>query len=84
MDLSNLEVEINPDYTMKKRINGNLYLSQEEMDILKSFNVNYSMYSSLSDLIYELETLEEEVSDDVLSNIIDVLSERNYYENFKK
>lgn len=84
MDLSNIEVEINPDYTMKKRINGNLYLSQEEIDILKSFNVNYSMYSSLSDLIYELETLEEEVSDDVLSNIIDVLSERNYYENFKK
>lgn len=84
MDLSNLEVEINPDYTMKKRINGNLYLSQEEIDILKSFNVNYSKYNTLSDLIYELETLEEEVSDDVLSNIIDVLSERNYYENFKK
>ena len=38
MDLSNLEVEINPDYTMMKKVNTKgLYLSQEQIDILKSY-----------------------------------------------
>lgn len=84
MDLSKLEVEINPEYTMLRKVNGNLYLSKEEMDILKSFNIDYSKYTSLNDLIYELQTLEEDLDDDVISNILDVLSERNYYQDFKK
>lgn len=84
MDLSKLEVEINPEYTMKKKVNGGLYLSQEEMDILKSYNVDYNKYTSLSDLIYDLESLEDEMDDDILSNMLDILAERNYYENFKK
>ena len=40
--------------------------------------------SSLSELIYELEIIEEDSDDDLLSNLLDVLSERNYYENYKK
>lgn len=84
MDLSNLEVEINPDYTMMKRINGNLYLSQEEIDILNTYNIDYMKFNSLNDLIYELERVEEDTDDDILSNMLDHLAERNYYENFKK
>ena len=84
MDLSKLEVEINPDYTMMKKVNKNIYLSQEQMDILDSYNINYKNCSSLSELINELEIIFEETDDDVLSNLLDVLSERNYYENYKK
>lgn len=84
MDLSKLEVEINPDYTMMKKIGKNLYLSQEQMDILDSYNIDYKSYPSLSELINELEIIFEETDDDVLSNFLDVLSERNYYENYKK
>lgn len=84
MDLSNIEVEINPDRTMMKRVNGNLYLSSEQMEILDKYNVDYKRINSLSDLIFELENIEEETDDVLISNLLDVLSERNYYENFKK
>lgn len=84
MDLSNIEVEINPDRTMMKRVNGNLYLSSEQMEILDKYNADYKRINSLSDLIFELENIEEETDDVLISNLLDVLSERNYYENFKK
>lgn len=84
MDLSKIDVEINPDFTMMKRINGNLYLSLEQIEILDKYNVDYKRINSLSDLIFELENIEEETDDVLISNLLDVLSERNYYENFKK
>lgn len=84
MDLSNIEVEINPDRTMMKRVNGKLYLSLEQIEILDKYNVDYKRINSLSDLIFELENIEEETDDVLISNLLDVLSERNYYENFKK
>lgn len=80
----NIDVEINPDYTMMKKINGNLYLSEEQMEILKSYNIDYMKFSSLKDLIHELMEEIEENDDDVLENLLDVLSERDYYENYNK
>lgn len=84
MDLSKIEVEINPDYTMMKKLSNGLYLSQEQVDILKSYNINYLKCNTLNDLIYEVEMAYEETNDDILSNLLDVLSERNYYENYNK
>lgn len=80
----NIDVEINPDYTMMKKVNGNLYLSEEQMEILKSYNIDYIKFSSLKDLIHELMEEIEENDDDVLENLLDVLSERDYYENYNK
>ena len=79
-----IDVEINPDYTMMKKVNGNLYLSEEQMEILKSYNIDYMKFSSLKDLIHELMEEIEENDDDVLENLLDVLSERDYYENCNK
>lgn len=84
MDLSNLQVEINPDYTMMKKLSNGLYLSQEQIDILEEFNIDYMSCKSLSDLIYVIEEINNEAEYDVLSNLLDVLQERNYYENFNK
>lgn len=80
----NIDVEINPDYTMMKKVNGNLYLSEEQLEILKSYNIDYMKFSSLKDLIHELMEEIEENDDDVLENLLDVLSERDYYENYNK
>ena len=80
----NIDVEINPDYTMMKKVNGNLNLSEEQMEILKSYNIDYMKFSSLKDLIHELMEEIEENDDDVLENLLDVLSERDYYENYNK
>ena len=41
-------------------------------------------FSSLKDLIHELMEEIEENDDDVLENLLDVLSERDYYENYNK
>ena len=80
----NIDIEINPDYTMMKKVNDNLYLSEEQMEILKSYNIDYMKFSSLKDLIHELMEEIEENDDDVLENLLDVLSERDYYENYNK
>lgn len=82
--LEDIDVEINPDYTMMKKVNGNLYLSEEQMEILRSYNIDYMKFNNLKDLIHELmEEIEENV-DDVLENLLDILSERDYYENYNK
>ncbi len=79
-----LDVEINPDYTMMKKVNGSLYLSEEQMEILKSYNIDYMKFNNLKDLIHELMEEIEENDDDVLENLLGVLSERDYYENYNK
>lgn len=85
MDLSNLEVEINPDYTMMKKINNKgLYLSQEQVDILTSYNIDYMKCSSIRQLMIEVEEVYEECGDDILNNLLNVLAERDYYENYNK
>ena len=85
MDFSNLEVEINPEYTMMKKINNKgLYLSEEQIEILKSYNIDYMKCSSIRELMIEIEEVYEECDDDVLSNLLNVLSERDYYENYNK
>lgn len=84
MNFDKIEVDINPDYTMMKKVKDKLYLSQEQIDILKEFNVDYMQYNNLRDLILALEELYETSGDDVLNNLLDVLSERDYYENYNK
>lgn len=79
-----LDIEINPDYTMMKKVNGSLYLSEEQMEILKSYNIDYMKFDNLKDLIHELMEEIEENDDEVLENLLDVLSERDYYENYNK
>lgn len=79
-----IDVEINPDYTMMKKVNGNLYLSEEQTEILKSYNIDYMKFNNLKDLIHELMEEIEENDDDVLENLLDILSERDYYENYNK
>ncbi len=79
-----MEIEINPEYTMLKKVNKNLYLSQEQMDILKEYQISYEDKQSLSDLFLEIEEIYNQCGDDVLNNLLDVLSERDYYENYNK
>ena len=65
-------------------INNNLYLTNEEISVLNSYNINYSICNSMKDLISLIENtlLDEELEDieDILINI----SERDYYSNTRK
>ena len=82
--MDNIEVDINPDYTMMKTLPNGLMLSEEQIDILKEYNIDYLSCKSLNELIYKIENVYDETNDDVLNNLLDILSERDYYENFNK
>lgn len=81
---NNIDVDINPEYTMLKKVNKNLSLSQEQIDILKNYNIDYQNCKNLGELIFELEEIFNETGDDIINNLLDVLQERDYYENYKK
>ncbi len=70
MNFDNIEVDINPDYTMMKKVKDKLYLSQEQMDILKEFNIDYMQYNNLRELILALEELYETSGDEAINNLI--------------
>ena len=82
--MDNIDIEINPDYTMMKTLPNGLMLSEEQIDILKEYNIDYLSCKSLNELIYKIENVYDETNDDVLNNLLDILSERDYYENFNK
>ncbi len=82
--MDKIDIDINPNYTMMKKLPNGLKLSQEQIDILDSYNINYKKCKSLNELIYKINIVYDNTNDDVLSNLLDVLSERDYYENYPK
>lgn len=76
-------VEINPEYTMAKKQKNGLFLSQEQVEILEENNIDYLKCKSLQELIYTIEQYMNDENYDVLNNLLDVLQERNYYQNYK-
>lgn len=63
------------------KINNNLYLTNNQIDILKRYNIEYETSNSLRDLMIKIENIldyEEDIPE--LEELLDKLSERNYYE----
>ncbi len=63
------------------KINENLYLTNNQIDILKRYNIDYETSNSLRDLMIKIEDIldyEEDIPE--LEDLLDKLSERNYYE----
>lgn len=49
---------------------------------MDEYNINYMQCKNLSELIFMVEN--SEIEDDVIMNMLDILAERDYYENYKK
>lgn len=67
------------------KINNNLYLTNNQIDILKRYNIDYETSNSLRDLMIKIENIldyEEDIPE--LIELLDKLSERNYYEYTNK
>lgn len=84
IDTNNLELQHDADYTMMKKVHDNLYLSQEQIEILESYDIDYQRCANIHELLYILEDMLNECDDDVLTNLADMLAERDYYENYNK
>lgn len=71
---------------LKNRDNG-LLLSDEHIEILERYGFDYKKYSSINELIYDLEEYLNEEGDSDSSDLDWVsqdLAERNYYANTNK
>ena len=67
------------------RIKNNIYLSNNQIDILKRYNINYLKYKDISSLIFDIETLLNDGYGDIdLENLSSSLQELNYYNNTNK
>lgn len=75
--LNNIDIENNKLI----KVNNNLYLTNNQIDILKRYNIDYETSNSLRDLMIKIEDIldyEEDIPE--LEDLLDKLSERNYYE----
>lgn len=88
MEIKGTEIDIEDiNYETKmhiKRENG-LLLSDEQINILKKYNINYLKYNNMGSLIYEIEMiLNDGVNYEDLENLSQELAEYNYYQNTNK
>lgn len=76
----------NIDFNNNKllKINNNLYLTKNQIDILIRYNIDYKTSNSLRDLMIKIEDILDYDYEEELDNLLNTLSERNYYENTNK
>lgn len=67
-----------------QKINDKLYLTNYQIEVLRRFDIEPSNYQEIKSIIYEAEEAYEETKDEELDQILNELSERNYYENTNK
>lgn len=68
---------------LKARKHG-LLLSDEQVEILERYNINYSNCLSNTELLYQIDTVLNEVDDYELEVVAQEIAERNYYANTNK
>lgn len=64
--------------------NKGIILTNREIEVLKRNNIEYQKYSSISELLYEIDDVISEIDDEELELVATNISERNYYLNTKK
>ncbi|MBQ3021539.1 MAG: hypothetical protein IJD92_04890 [Bacilli bacterium] len=84
-EIKNILNNIDFDNNKLIKINDNLYLTNNQIDTLKRYNIDYKTSNSLRDLMIKIEDILDYEDDyEELETLLDNLSERNYYENTKK
>lgn len=76
--------DINIDQYKTQKVNDYIKLTNYQIEVLKRFDIDPSLYTKLKDIIYVAEEIYEETLDEDLNIVLDELSERNYYENTNK
>ena len=81
----NIDKIVGNEKTFLKRHN-NIYISDEQINILKNYNIDIEKYNNLNELMYDIEDcLNNSYGDlDDLEWVSQTLSEYNYYNNTNK
>lgn len=71
--------------TRLKARNNNIYLSDNQIEILKRYNIDYQKYNSISSLLFDVEEiLNSGMGEDDLEILSNDIQEFNYYNNTNK
>lgn len=83
-DLDRIYDDIDFEGNMHKKIN-NLYLSNNQINILEKYKIDYMNCIDVKDLMYKIENIlnESEETED-LEIVLDEIAEFNYYHNTNK
>lgn len=85
VDINKLINNVYDDKNMIKMRGNGIYLSDNQIEVLKRYDIDYKKYISLNSLIFEIEEiLNEEVDASDLEEVSSRLSELNYYNNTNK
>lgn len=84
LSIDSLLNDINIDQYKTQKVNDYITLTNYQIEVLKRFDIDPSLYTKLKDIIYVAEEIYEETLDEDLNIVLDELSERNYYENTNK
>lgn len=85
IDIDSLTKDVYNDKSMIKMRGNGIYLSDNQIEVLKRYDIDYKKYISLNSLIFEIEEiLNEEVDASDLEEVSSRLSELNYYNNTNK
>ena len=79
--------DINLEKDMLKDYGNGMLLTENYIEVLNRYDIDYKKYSSLNSLIYEIEECLNDshgIDVDDLEWVATELSERNYYQNTKK
>lgn len=80
ININDLVKDINSDATMIKMRGNGIYLSDNQVEVLKKYNINFNNYNSLRSLIFAIEEiLNEETELTDLEEVSQSLAELNYY-----
>ncbi len=87
IDVNDLLKDIDIEKDMLKDCGNGMLLTDNYIEVLKRYNIDYKKYSNLNGLIYEIEECLNDIygtDADDLEWVATELSERNYYQNTKK
>lgn len=83
-DIKNILNSIDFNNNKLVKINNNLFLTNNQIDLLSRYNIDYVTSTSLRDLMIKIENILDYEDIPELENLLNNLSERNYYENTNK
>lgn len=80
LDIDSLTKDVYNDKSMIKMRGNGIYLSDNQIEVLKRYDIDYKKYISLNSLIFEIEEiLNYETDLEDLENLSEELQEMNYY-----
>lgn len=80
VDIEKLTKDIYDDKNIMKMRGKGIYLSDNQINVLKRYNIDYNKYTSIKSLIFDIEEiLNEEADLTDLEEVSEKLSELNYY-----